>query len=299
MDRIQELTVFVAVAEAGSFAAAARTLGVSAATATRGVAELERRLGSLLVVRDTRRLRLTEAGARFAADARRLLGELQEAEEAAAGVHASPRGQLVVTAPRFFGDLHVMPVMLAYLEANPQVEIRALLVDRVVSLLDEGVDVAVRIGELPDSSLTAIRVGHVRRVVAAAPAYLARHGRPRHPGELAAHATISAYGPMQGGTWGFDGLDVPVRPRLAVTSFRAAIHAAVAGAGLTQVASYQTAEAVARGELELVLEDFEVPPRPVQVVFAEGRRGSAKVRSFVDFCVERLQAALAGSARVN
>ena len=306
MDRIQEMTIFAAVAEARSFAGAARSLGVSAATVTRAVAELERRLGSLLVVRNTRQLRLTEAGARFAVDARRLLQELQEAEESAAGIHASPRGLLVVTAPQVFGDLHVMPAMLDYLAANPAVEIRALLVDRVVSLLDEGVDVAVRIGELPDSSLTAIPVGHIRRVVAASPAYLARHGVPRRPEELAGHATISAYAAQQGGLWGFaeDGraLDVAVRSRLTVTSFHAAIHAAAAGAGLTQVASYQTAAAVARGELRWVLEDFEVAPRPVHVVFAEGRRGSAKVRSFVDFCVERLRAslaALAGPATVN
>ena len=294
------MTAFVAVAEAQSFAGAARRLGVSGATVTRAVAELERRLGSLLVVRNTRQLRLTEAGARFAADARRLLQELQEAEESAAGIHASPRGLLVVTAPQVFGDLHVMPAMLDYLAENPDVEIRALLVDRNVSLLDEGVDVAVRIGELPDSSLTAVPVGHIRRVVAASPAYLERHGVPRRPEELAAHATISAYGPQQGGQWCFAQggrpLDVPVRSRLSVTSFAAAIHAAVAGAGLTQVASYQVAAAVARAELHVVLEDFEVAPMPVHVVYAEGRRGSAKVRSFVDFCVGRVRASLAGIA---
>jgi DNA-binding transcriptional LysR family regulator len=299
MDRIQEMTVFAAVAEAQSFAGAARRLGVSGATVTRAVAELERRLGSLLVVRSTRRLRLTEAGARFAADARRLLQELQEAEESAAGLHAEPRGLLVVTAPQVFGDLHVMPAMIDYLAAHPQVEIRALLVDRIVSLLDEGVDIAIRIGDLPDSSLTAVPVGHIRRVVVAAPAYLERHGTPRHPGELAAHATISAYGARQGGTWGFAGLEAPVRSRLTVTSFYAAIHAAMAGAGLTQVASYQVAAAVAAGSLRLVLEEFEVLPRPVHVVFAEGRRGSAKLRSFIDFCAPRLRAALAGPARVN
>ena len=296
MDRIQEMTVFAAVAEARSYAGAARRLGVSAATVTRADAELERRLGSLRVVRSTRQLRLTEAGTRFAVDVRRLLQELQEAEESAAGLHASPQGLLVVTAPQVFGDLHVTPAMIDYLAAHPQVEIRALLVDRVVSLLDEGVDVAVRIGDLPDSSLTAVPVGHIRRVVVAAPDYLDRHGTPRHPRELAAHSTITAYGAQQGASWGFAGLDVAVRSRLSVTSFRAAIRAATAGAGLTQVASYQVAEALARGELRLVLEAFEVPPRPVHLVFAEGRRGSAKVRSFVDFCAARLRASLAALA---
>ena len=292
MDRIQELTVFAAVAEAQSFAGAARTLGVSAATVTRAVAELERRLGSLLVVRNTRQLRLTDAGSRFALDARRLLQELQEAEESAAGLHATPRGLLTVTAPQMFGDLHVTPAMIDYLAAHPQVEIRALLVDRVVSMLDEGIDVAVRIGTLPDSSLTAIPVGHIRRVVVASPAYLARRGAPASPDDLAGHDTVSAYGPAQGGAWEFAGREVPVRSRLNITSFRAAIHAAIEGAGLTQVASYQTAQAVAQGELCIVLEAFELPPRPVHVVYAEGRRGSAKVRSFVDFCVPRLRAAL-------
>jgi DNA-binding transcriptional LysR family regulator len=155
----------------------------------------------------------------------------------------------------------------------------------------------VRIGPLPDSSLTATPVGHIRRVVVASPAYLARHGTPRHPSELAGHATVSAYGAQQGASWCFGGgLEVPVRSRLSVTSFPAAIDAAVAGAGLTQVASYQVAAAVARGELRLVLERFEVPPRPVHVVYAEGRRGSAKVRSFVDFCAARLRASLAALA---
>jgi DNA-binding transcriptional LysR family regulator len=290
------MTVFGAVAEARSFAGAARALGVSAATVTRAVAELERRLGTLLVVRNTRQLRLTEAGERFAADVRRLLQELQEAEESAAGVHASPRGLLVVTAPQVFGDLHVVPAMVDYLAAHPEVEIRALLVDRIVSLVEEGVDVAVRLGELPDSSLTAVPVGHIRRVVVASPDYLERHGAPAHPRELAAHATVSAYGAISGSTWCFEGADVSLHSRLTVTSFRAAIRAAAAGGGLTQVASYQVADAVARGELRLVLEDFEVPPRPVSIVYAEGRRGSAKVRSFVDFCAERLRASLASIA---
>lgn len=292
------MTVFAAVADEHSFAAAARRLSISAATVTRAVAELERRLGSLLVVRNTRQLRLTEAGERFAADARRLLQELQEAEESAAGIHASPKGLLVVTAPQVFGDLHVLPAMTAYLDANPAVEIRALLVDRVVSLLDEGVDVAVRIGALPDSSLTAVPVGSVRRVVCASPAYLATHGVPRHPDELTAHATVSAYAAQQANHWRFrvggQVHDVRVHSRLTVTSFRAAIHAATAGAGLTQVASYQVADALARGELRLVLEDFEVAPLPVHVLYAEGRRGSSKVRSFVDFCVARLRESLKG-----
>ncbi len=291
------MTVFLAVAEAQSFAAAARRLEMSAPSVTRSVAALERRLGALLLVRTTRSLRLTEAGQRYAADCRRILEEVEQADDAAAGAMAAPRGALSITAPALFGELHVMPAVLGYLRAHRAVSVRTLLVDRVVNLLDEGVDVAVRIGALPDSSLTAVQVGQVRRVVCAAPAFLREHGAPRDPDELQRYCTITAAMEGRGPQWRFlqDGQPRRVRvdSQLTVTSFQAAVLAAREGWGLTQVVSYQVARHLASGELEVVLRDFELPPLPVHVVYPEGRKSSAKVRSFVDFCVEALRRDLA------
>jgi DNA-binding transcriptional LysR family regulator len=293
VDRLQEMSIFAAVAEDISFAAVSRRLGLSTATVTRAVAQLELRLGTLLVVRTTRQLRLTEAGLRFAADCRRLLQELQEAEDSAVGIHSSPRGSLTLTAPQVFGDLHVTPVMMEYLQQNPAVDIRALLVDRLVPLLDEGIDVAIRIGPLPDSSLTAIPVGQVRRVVVASPGYLAAQGYPDHPDQLLQRTTITAMVAESIADWRFqiagEPYNLKMPSRLSVTSFTAAIHAAVDGWGLTQVSSYQVRAHLAAGRLVSALEGFEVPPQTVHVVYVEGRRGSSKVRSFVDFCVERLR----------
>ncbi|RAP65912.1 LysR family transcriptional regulator [Achromobacter sp. HZ01] len=297
MNRFHEMTVFLAVAEAQSFAAAARRLEMSAPSVTRSVAALERRLGALLLVRTTRSLRLTEAGQRYAADCRRILEEVEQADDAAAGAMAAPRGALSITAPALFGELHVMPAVLGYLRAHRAVSVRTLLVDRVVNLLDEGVDVAVRIGALPDSSLTAVQVGEVRRVVCAAPAFLREHGAPRDPDELQRYCTITAAMEGRGPQWRFlqDGQPRRVRvdSQLTVTSFQAAVLAAREGWGLTQVVSYQVARHLASGELEVVLRDFELPPLPVHVVYPEGRKSSAKVRSFVDFCVEALRRDLA------
>lgn len=299
MDRIQEMTIFVAVAEHASFAAVARHFVVSTATVTRAVAHLEQRLGTLLVVRTTRQLRLTESGLRFAADCRRLLADLNDAESSAAGIHASPRGLLTITAPQVFGDLHVTPVLAQYLSLHPDVEIRGLLTDRVAPLLDEGIDVAIRIGHLPDSSLTAIHVGSVRRMVCASPEYLAKHGSPRHPHELIDRSTISAMMAERSSDWTFNiegrRQSVNVQSRLSLTSFTAAIHATLDGWGLTQVPSYQIRAHLNAGRLRVVLEDFELPTLPVHVVYAQGRKGSSKVRSFVDFCVTQLRADLDAS----
>ena len=203
MNRFHEMTVFLAVAEAGSFAAAARRLEMSAPTVTRSVAALEHRLGVLLLVRTTRSLRLTEAGERYAADCRRILDDVEQADDAAAGVMGAPRGALSITAPAFFGELHVMPAVLGYLRAHREVSVRTLLVDRVVNLLDEGVDVAVRIGALPDSSLTAVPVGQVRRVVCAAPGFLRQHGEPKDLDALPRFCTITAAMEGRGTQWRF------------------------------------------------------------------------------------------------
>nr|WP_315846640.1 LysR family transcriptional regulator [uncultured Achromobacter sp.] len=297
MNRFHEMTVFLAVAEAGSFAAAARRLEMSAPTVTRSVAALEHRLGVLLLVRTTRSLRLTEAGERYAADCRRILDDVEQADDAAAGVMGAPRGALSITAPAFFGELHVMPAVLGYLRAHREVSVRTLLVDRVVNLLDEGVDVAVRIGALPDSSLTAVPVGQVRRVVCAAPGFLRQHGEPKDLDALPRFCTITAAMEGRGTQWRFqqDGQvrRLSVDSQLTVTSFQAAVLAACEEWGLTQVVSYQVARHLASGALQVVLRDFELPPMPVHVVYPEGRKSSAKVRSFVDFCVDALRRDLA------
>ena len=293
MDRFQEMQVFLAVAEEQGFAVAARRLNMSPPSVTRAVAGLEERIGTLLLARTTRSVRLTEAGQRYVEDCRRILAELVEAEESAAGSHALARGQLTLTAPVLFGELFVTPVLVDYLDQHPAVTIKALLVDRVVSMVDEGIDVAVRIGNLPDSGLFAVPAGVVRRVVCAAPSYLEKHGRPRHPDEwLGARIVMSSSSTLLT-EWTFAdaGREFSVQPdpRLVVTANQAAINAARLGWGFTRVLSYQVAALVAAGELELVLEAFEQPGLPVHVVYQGGRNVPAKVRTFVDFCVERLR----------
>lgn len=293
MDRFQEMQVFAAVAQEQGFSAAARRLGLSAASVTRAVAALEQRIGTQLLTRTTRSVYLSEAGQRYLEDCRRILAEVQEAEDSAAGSHTHPRGQLTITAPVLFGELFVTPLMVSYLTQFPEVCINALLVDRVVSVVEEGVDVAIRIGELPDSNQHAIRVGEVRRVICASPQFLASHGRPRHPQELAQAPIIATSAIGQLRSWPFieDGetLSVRAEPRLVVTANQAAITAASLGLGFTRVLSYQVASKVAAGELEIVLADFELPPLPIHVLYQGGRKAPARVRSFVDFAVKILR----------
>jgi DNA-binding transcriptional LysR family regulator len=293
MDRFQEMQVFAVVAQEQSFSAAARRLGMSAASVTRAVAALEKRIGTLLLTRTTRSVYLSEAGQRYLEDCRRILAEVQEAEDSAAGSHARPRGQLTITAPVLFGELFVTPVMVDYLNQFPQVTINGVLVDRVVSMVEEGIDVAVRIGELPDSNQHAIRVGEVRRVICASPGYLQAHGRPRHPEELSDAPIVATSSIGQLRNWPFlekgQPLSVRPEPRLVVTANQAAITAACLGLGLTRVLSYQVASKVAAGELEIVLADFELPPLPIHVVYQGGRKAPARVRSFVDFAVKALR----------
>ena len=294
MDRFQEMQVFIAVAEEESFAAAARRMGMSAASITRAVASLEARLGALLLSRTTRRVYVSETGQRYLEDCRRILAELTEAEESASGSYAMACGQLVITAPVLFGELYITPLMVDYLNEHPQVSIKALMVDRVINMMDEGVDVALRIGHLPDSGLYALRVGSVRRVVCAAPEFLERHGRPQHPDDLREQpAALISNSPLLA-KWQFrtDGGTTAFLPesRLVVTANQAAINAAISGWGYTCVLSYQVARQVARGELEIVLQDYELPALPVHVVYQGGAKVSARVRTFVDYCVARLRA---------
>ncbi|WP_437597861.1 LysR family transcriptional regulator [Sorangium sp. So ce590] len=293
MDRLDTLRVFVAVAEEEGFAPAARRLSMSPPAVTRAISALEERIGTRLLHRTTRVVRLTEAGARFLADCKRILGELEEAEASAAGSHAALRGQIGVTAPVMFGRMFVAPVVFDFLARHPRVSARTLLVDRIVDMLDEGLDVAVRIAHLPDSSLTAIRVGSVRRVVCASPGYLAARGAPAAPADLAQLDTISFSPTGAPAEWSFaSGARVEkVLPpsQLLVNTADVAIAAAVAGRGLARVLSYQIGPELRDGRLSIVLPAFEPPPVPIHVVHAEGRRAAARVRAFVDFLVERLR----------
>ena len=294
MDRLHHMSVFVAVAEAESFAAAGRRLGMSPPAVTRAVSALEKRLGVRLLTRSTRLVRITEAGERYLEDCRRIIADADEADESVAGLNAAPRGHLSVTAPVLFGRLYVMPGIVEYLRRYPDVTARALFLDRVVNLVDEGLEVAVRIGDLPDSSLKAVRVGQVRRIVCAAPGYLAARGTPNHPEQLTQHTIISASGVTPSAEWRFQdagrSLQVRLQPRLVVTTNDGAIAATAAGLGITRLLSYQLARQLAAGDLVTILSDFELPPLPVHVVHREGRQSSAKVRAFVDLLVARLRA---------
>ena len=294
MDRLQAMTTFVAVVDSGGFASAARKLNLSPPVVTRAVAELEERLGLRLLTRTTRFVRVTDAGARFAEDCRRILADVEEAETVATGTHAAPRGTLSLTAPVLFGQLYVTPILVHYLQKYPEVDAQCLFLDRVVNVVEEGIDVAVRIGELPDSALHAARVGSVRRVLVAAPAYLEAQGVPQRPEDMARHTIVSASGVTPVSEWRFDDGGQPLlqrlQPRLRTTTNDSAIAAAVAGLGITRLLSYQVAEHVRSGKLQIVLEDFEAAPWPVHVVHHEGRRATRKVRAFIDLAVDSLRA---------
>lgn len=290
MDRLQTMETFVAVAEAESFAAAARRLGISAPTATRAVGALEARLGVSLFVRSTRRVRLSEAGRLYLEECRRLLGELEAVEEAVTGAFRAPAGHLRITAPTEFGRAHVVPILTDFLDAYPGMTAEALFVDRVVGLIDEGIDVAVRIGALPDSGLVALRVGTVRQVVCATPEHLALHGTPQVPADLAAARVIHARPVAPGGVWRFAGGEtVRVTPRLEVSTVQAAIAAVSSGWGITRLLSYQVGEEMVSGRLVRLLQPYEPEALPVHLVHPEGRRPAEKVRAFLDFAGARLR----------
>ena len=285
------MRVFVAVAEAQGFAPAARRLAMSPPAVTRAISALEERIGTRLLHRTTRIVRLTEAGNRFLADCKRILGEIEEAEASAAGSHAEPRGQLAVTAPVMFGRMYVAPIVLDFLAHHPRVTARMLFLDRLADLIDEGLDVAVRIAHLPDSSLHAVRVGSVRRVVCASPDYLAARGTPQTPADLSQHDAIAFALGASPEQWSFASSETVSPPtQLIVNSNDVAIAAAVAGRGIARVLSYQIVPELRAGKLQVVLAEFEPPPLPISLVYAEGRRAAAKVRVFVDFAVERLRA---------
>ena len=294
MDRFRELTTFVAVAESCGFKAAARELNMSPPTVTRLVNSLETRIGARLFTRTTRQVALTEAGQRLMTDAERILAELEEAEDSAAGAHQSPRGILGVTAPVMFGQLYVAPILRDYLDAYPAVSAFTLFVDRMVDLINEGLDVAVRIGDLPDSSLSAVRVGTVRRMMVAAPSYVAKHGVPKTLRELADYRIIHHLGLHRSSEWPFVSGGktqyVNVTPTLTVNTVTASVDAAIAGWGITRALSYQVATALAEGTLIEILHEWDDQEVPIHLVHSEGRRAAAKTRTFIDLASERIRA---------
>lgn len=293
MDQIHLMNVFLAVGEEESFVAAARRLSLSPAAVTRAVSRLEERLGVKLVLRTTRNVRMTEAGRRYLDDTRNILFSIAEANEAAAGVNATPRGNLSVTASVLFGKAFVMPCIVRFLHDYPEVEVSAHFLDRVVNLIDEGIDVAVRIGHLPESGLKALRVGQVRRVLCASPEYLAKNGTPKHPHDLLRHTVIAASGISPRVEWKFGAMGesttVRVKQRLTVTSNDAAIDAAVSGLGICRLLSYQIADELAQGRLQVILGDYEEAAWPVHVLHRESKYGSSKVRNFIDMLVADLR----------
>jgi DNA-binding transcriptional LysR family regulator len=297
MDRLEAMSTLLAAVEAGSLSGASRKLGMPLATVSRKVSELEAHLRTRLVHRTSRRFSLTDAGRSYVAACRRILEDIGEAERAAAGEYIAPRGDLTITAPIVFGRLHVLPIALEFLQAYPDVDIRLLLADRMVDLREENVDLAIRIGELPDSSLLATRIGSIRRVVCGSPAYFAARGTPSEPGELSAHDCITFEGLSSSEGWKFalggSTVSVAVRSRLIVNTAEAAIDAAVSAVGVARVLSYQVAGALRAGTLTLALQEFELAPWPVSLVHAGQGRLPLKLRAFIDFAAPRLKARLA------
>lgn len=292
MDHLQRLRTFVAVADSGSFARGARAREISPPAATRAVASLEQHLGALLVQRTTRSLRLTEQGEVFLADCRRILADLESAESAVTGARHEPRGTLAITAPTLFGSRHIAPLLFEFLDRHPALRARALFTNRLVHLVDEGFDVALRIAVLPDSGMTAVPVGRMRTVVVASPEYLKRQGVPREPGDLKQHTAIgfTIEGQDQLG-WGSGlrrGVAAP-QERLVVNANDVKVAAAVAGQGLARALAYQVTDEVRDGRLRVVLQEHEPTAVPVHLVYPAGRGAAAKVREFVQFAAERLR----------
>jgi DNA-binding transcriptional LysR family regulator len=297
VDRFDAMTTLIAAVDGGSLSAASRTLGMPLATVSRKVSELEAHLRTQLVIRTSRRLALTEAGRAYVEASRRILDEIEDAERTASGEYRAPRGHLAMTAPIVFGRLHVQPVVLDFLKAYPEIDVRMVLADYMVNLVDDHVDVAVRIGELPDSNMVALRLGAVTRVTCASPGYLQARGTPETPDALGGHDCIMFEGLYSANVWNFGrgkhAMSQPIGPRFAVNTAEAAIAAAVASAGITRVLSYQVQAPVAAGALRLILRPFEPEPLLVHLVYSGQSLIPLKLRAFLDFAAPRLKAALA------
>ncbi|SFK65653.1 LysR family transcriptional regulator [Methylocapsa palsarum] len=302
MDRLESMATLLTAVETGSLSAASRKLGVPLATVSRKVSDLEAHLSARLVTRTSRRLELTEAGRAYVVACKRILDEIREAERAASGEYSTPKGDLTIAAPIVMGRLLVLPVTMEFLKAYPDINVRLVLADRVVNLLEEHVDLAIRVGELPDSSVTAKRIGAIRRVVCGAPAYFAKKGTPQTPGDLRSHACITFEGLYASDAWPFQtGKTItgfPVCSRLTINTAEAAIDAAIAAMGVTRVLSYQVAAAIKAGRLTTILRGFEPAPAPVSLIYAAPSPLPLKSRAFLDFAAPRLKAWLGDLAEL-
>lgn len=290
MDRFEAFEMFAAVADQGGFASAARSLRASPPAVTRGIAALEQRLGVSLFHRSTRAVSLTDDGARLLERVRPILAAFDDAEKSVRGAQVEPSGLLYITAPVAFGRLHVLPVVSDLLDRHAQLDIRMTLVDRNVRIVEEGIDIAVRIGVLPDSAMKAVRIGFVRQVIVASPAYLARMGAPANPSDLARHRLIAMDGPRAGTEWRFGargGKRIKIGPRLTLNTVDSAIAAAEAGVGIANLLSYQADEGLFAGRLVEVLRDDRTEPLPVSLLFDAGRQASPAARAFIDAMRER------------
>ena len=298
MDRLDAMRVFVAVVDAQGFSAASRALSMPLPTVSRKIAELEQELGVQLLVRSTRRITVTDSGRRYYEDVRRILDEIGEAERQVSGEYRAPKGRLTVTAPALFGRLHVLPIVMDFMKIHRDISVQFSLTNNVVDLLEEHIDVGIRIGTLKDSSITATKVGSLRSVVCASPGYFAQHGHPRIPNDLAGHQCITLPGAGTPAQWPFKMpsgkiQSFPVRSRLTLNTIEGNVDAALQGGGLVSLYSYQAAAHVADGTLEIVLQSHEIDPTPVNIVFPQGRRVPKKTRAFVDFAMPRLRENLA------
>ena len=292
LDQIQLMTVFVTVAQTQGFAAASRQLKMSPPTVTRAIAALEQRLAVKLFTRTTRHVRLTDAGQRYLEDVKRILNDIKLANEAAQGINAIPQGTISVTAPVLFGQKYVLPSVIRYLDKYPSTKVNTIFLDRIVNLLEEGFDIGLRIGQLADSSMRAKKVGQVRLVLVASPEYLTKHGIPQHFSSLEKHSLIEVQAGNLLPQWQFvengKQINQSIKARLSVSTNQAAINAALSGFGITRVISYQVANELAKGQLKILLENFELPPLPVNIVHREDRLSSNKVRSFIDLLADDL-----------
>ena len=293
MDQFHLMSVYVAVAEEEGFAAASRRLKLSPPAVTRAIAELEEKLGVKLLNRTTRHVRTTEAGARYLEDARRILHDIELANEAVVGINSIPKGRLSVTAPVLFGQQYIMPGIVEYLQTYPDTQVDALFLDRVVNLLEEGFDVGIRIGKLADSTMKAKKVGEVKLTLVASPDYLKDNGIPNHPNDLSQHTLIASSASSMIHDWQFMSQgkiqNTKLEPRLTVTTNQAAINAAKQNLGISRVISYQVANELANNQLKAVLTNYSLPAMPIHIVHREDRLSSSKVRSFIDLIADRLK----------
>jgi DNA-binding transcriptional LysR family regulator len=296
MDRVEAMSILLHAVEAGSLSKASRNLRLPLATVSRKVSELEAHLNTTLFTRSAKGLMPTPAGLSFITAAKAILELVNEAERTASGEYTAPKGDLVVTAPTMFGRLHVLPVLREFLSAYPEVDVGLVLTDRIAHFVDDQVDVALRIGDLPDSALTATRLGSVRRVVCGSPTYFAQHGSPVTPDDLQYRPTITFESVSAPGVWRFYSGSKQLDSRLSVNTTDAAVDAAIAGIGLARANSYQVVDHVQRGALALALEAFEPPPRPVNLIYNSHTRLPLKLRAFIDFVTARLRARLKAAA---